>query len=163
MKKQKNQIYTRRKRGAPVTLEWLLSNTTADEKGCMNWTGAITGDGYGLAKAFGKYMTTHRISYILANGEIPDGLCVMHSCDNHQCINPDHLSVGTVRDNIRDCIAKGRVNRPKTNVVLPDSDVIDIFHSSDSLRVLAKRYGVGATTICDIKNKKTRIKLLENL
>lgn len=50
----------------------------------------------------------HRLSWQIANGSIPDGLQVLHHCDNGACIRPDHLFVGTQADNMRDMDAKGR-------------------------------------------------------
>lgn len=56
----------------------------------------------------GRLEYTHRISYRLFNGLIPEGHAVMHSCDNPPCVNPNHLSTGTQADNRRDCASKGR-------------------------------------------------------
>ena len=74
-----------------------------DQNGCTPWMGARS-RGYG---DFGK-RKAHRVAWELANGPIPAGLVVCHSCDNPPCVNPDHLWVGTMGDNIRDCISKGR-------------------------------------------------------
>lgn len=58
----------------------------------------------------------HRLSFIAFNGPIPDGMYVLHKCDNRACINPEHLFLGTYSDNIRDCYAKGRRNaKGRTN------------------------------------------------
>ena len=52
----------------------------------------------------------HRVSWELANGPIPSGMCVLHRCDNPPCVNPVHLFLGTQHDNVIDMIAKGRKN-----------------------------------------------------
>jgi hypothetical protein len=56
----------------------------------------------------GEVFRTHRLSWVVAHGKIPPGLCVLHKCDNAACINPEHLFLGTQNDNIRDCIRKSR-------------------------------------------------------
>lgn len=71
---------------------------------CWNWNGAIGRDGYG----FYHFKKAHRLSYEFHNGPIPDGLWVLHKCDNRRCVNPNHLFLGTNSDNIQDCITKGR-------------------------------------------------------
>jgi len=78
---------------------------------CWLWTGSRNAAGYGrfqLAGRGGKYVGPHRFSYEMVNGPVPDGMVVMHSCDNPSCVNPAHLSVGTHKDNTADMIAKGR-------------------------------------------------------
>lgn len=78
---------------------------------CWHWVGPIRPNGYGQIQEGGKgsrNVSAHRLSYELHKGKIPDGMVVMHSCDNPACVNPDHLSVGTYKDNTHDMIAKGR-------------------------------------------------------
>lgn len=79
------------------------------EKGpdCWEWK-AFRNKGYGKFTYNGRMYLAHRLSWILTNGPIPDGLGVLHSCDNPPCVNPDHLFLGTQLDNMRDASNKGR-------------------------------------------------------
>lgn len=81
--------------------------------GCWLWTAAAFPDGYGLfklgTKATDGPVRAHRLSFELAHGRPPrKGLLVCHTCDNPRCVRPDHLWEGTVSENARDSIAKGR-------------------------------------------------------
>lgn len=79
--------------------------------GCWLWLRATTKDGYGKFKLPGRQLEmAHRWSWIRAHGSIPPGLFVCHRCDNPGCCNPDHLFLGTNRDNMNDMVAKGRFN-----------------------------------------------------
>lgn len=82
--------------------------------GCWSWVGTKDGKGYGtLSNRRGRGFSpekAHRVSYELANGAIPDGLSVRHSCDNPECTNPDHLEVGTHKENMQDMSKRGRTN-----------------------------------------------------
>lgn len=79
--------------------------------GCWEWTAGLNSAGYGQFSNWPSApQRAHRVSWEFANGEIPDGLCVLHRCDNRPCVNPAHLFLGTKGDNIRDCFAKGRGN-----------------------------------------------------
>lgn len=77
---------------------------------CWLWTGSKNPNGgdYGRFRFRGKGALAHRASYQIYCGEIPDGMQVLHSCDNPPCVNPGHLFVGSQDDNIADMVAKGR-------------------------------------------------------
>ena len=80
---------------------------------CLEWTASRRDAGkYGQFGIDGKSYSTHRIAWEIENGKIPDGLCVLHRCDNPICVRPDHLFVGTNSDNSADMVAKGRQNTP---------------------------------------------------
>lgn len=80
--------------------------------GCWYWTGATTDKSYGNIglNRGGKchHAPAHRISYLIHKGEIPAGLFIRHSCDNRLCVNPDHLSVGTHKQNMEDMANRNR-------------------------------------------------------
>lgn len=84
-----------------------------ENKDCWEWTGSRDRFGYGWFRMNQKSIKAHRASYILHKGDIPKGkgyhgTCVCHSCDNPSCVNPNHLWLGTITDNNRDAIKKGR-------------------------------------------------------
>jgi len=81
---------------------------------CWNWVGAKQRHGYGTIGYKNKFLKAHRLSYEKFIGEIPNsketkhGTCVCHSCDNPSCVNPDHLFLGTQKDNLQDMFNKKR-------------------------------------------------------
>lgn len=83
--------------------------SSLSESGCMVWQGTLVKKtGYGEIKVSGRKIPAHRASWMAHRGEIPHGLVVMHKCDNRSCINPEHLSLGTRKDNSVDMAKKGR-------------------------------------------------------
>ena len=74
---------------------------------CWEWLGYISSWGYGQIKINGKMQKAHRASFAFEN-KIPNGMLVLHKCDNPKCVRPSHLFLGTNRDNMRDMISKGR-------------------------------------------------------
>jgi len=89
--------------------ERIRERVTINERGCWMWNGPIHHDGYGVI-GIGRTGSkrAHRVSYAEFRGPIPAGLWVLHSCDTPACVNPDHLFLGTAKDNTQDMLAKGR-------------------------------------------------------
>lgn len=83
----------------------------AAENGCWNWTGRTGSSGYGQMKVFGAMVSAHRFAHELYHGPIPAGMAVLHSCDNKLCVNPDHLRAGTMAENSREAMDRGRIRR----------------------------------------------------
>lgn len=131
------------------------------DEGCWLWSAATDQDGYGVFRGIiggEMYTKAHRFSYALHTGEIlPDGIVVMHSCDNPRCVNPDHLSVGSHRDNMLDKIAKDRANIPKATLapvsILTFEQVSAIVFDARPYTQIAADYGVSSATIGVIKKQ----------
>ena len=126
---------------------------------CWEWTGAVDRKGYGRIHSFGD-TRTHRLSWELHYGPIPDGLWVLHRCDNPPCVRPDHLFLGTVADNSADMYAKDRQARgprlPHTK--LTEADVREIrrlLAQEVPKKRLGRQFGVAGTTILAIARGST--------
>ena len=132
-------------------LEYIIT-----ENGCWEITNHyIDPDGYVRIHRYGHRILSHRYAYNLLVQEIPINLCVLHKCDVRHCINPDHLFLGTYKDNSIDMVRKGRHANKKLNV----SDVLQIrllyTPYKYSYNKLGKLFGVSASTIQDLIEKKT--------
>ncbi len=85
------------------------------DNGCWIWQGAKSKDGYGLFGIYSKVLRAHCLAFILTYDIDITGLCVLHRCDNPPCCNPDHLFLGTDRDNSNDKVAKNRQSQGETH------------------------------------------------
>jgi len=142
-----------------------LKRMIVDENGCWIYQGALkkTSHQYGWVAYKGTQMNAHRASWIETNGEIPVGLNVCHKCDVPQCINPEHLFLGTQRENVLDMWEKGRhpsINiggekHPGAKVTLEQVREIRFMLSQNiAQRVIGKKFNLSQPAISDIKNKK---------
>jgi hypothetical protein len=115
---------------------------------CWNWKGANNGKkGYGKLKWFGRFISAHRLAFFLSGGVLPEGMSVLHTCDNPCCVNPIHLFVGTNRDNVDDCIGKGRQAKGTRvpSAKLTEASVIELRQDHEagfSVYELATKYGI---------------------
>lgn len=153
-----------------ITRFWSKVNRTDNPDECWEWVGTkrhsygTIGFG-GRRKNGGKEYNAHRVSYEINIGEIPDGLHVLHKCDNPKCVNPDHLFLGTHLDNMRDMFAKNRrptargENSGKSK--LTDDQVREIrrrykpYCHVNGTRALGREYNVTHECISSIVINKT--------
>ncbi len=127
--------------------------------GCWLWTASTAGRGYGQLRVPGtrRNVYAHRFSYELFKGPIPRGMQLLHSCDNPGCVNPEHLSIGTCKDNLQDMKSKGRHLRGERNAraVLAPGQVeaikVLLNHSGLSQVEIGRQFGVHQTIISKIK------------
>jgi hypothetical protein len=128
--------------------------------GCWIWTGAKNNYGYGIFLLPGdKPVRAHRYSYEFFTGKkIPNGMIIMHSCDNPPCVNPAHLRVATKSENNADTANKRRhhYGLDHWNGRLSEDDITNIRASTETKSALAKKYAVNYSHIWRIVNEQTR-------
>lgn len=126
--------------------------------GCWWWTAGVRGDGYGAFDVHGKQFGAHRFAWLAERGDIPDGMCVCHSCDHPLCVRPDHLWLGTTSENSHDMAVKGRAagfaageDHPNSSLTLGDvREIRSRVASGEVQRTIAKEFGVSPATVCSI-------------
>jgi len=137
------------------------------EDDCWPWLGSKTEDGYGQFKLSGEVVVASRVAFALANGEVPEGNVVCHSCDFPSCVNPRHLSAKTQSYNVRDCVRKGRHGRggggptgpANGSYKLSDDEVKAVralARKGESKTVIARRFGISRDYVYKLINNKKR-------
>ena len=136
----------------------LLSRIVKQENGCWQWQGSTMPAGYGHISVSRRMRGTHRVAYELWVGPIPEGLTVMHTCNNPLCCNPAHLCIGTNRQNIQYSGAWGRRAKPYAHKLRP-RDAAEIkwlaLNTHKTKAAIGKLYAVDAKTVRDIKKGDT--------
>ena len=127
---------------------------------CWNWTGVKIKKDYGHIKMDGKMILTHRFSWTIHFGKIPEDLCVLHTCDNPPCVNPNHLFLGTIADNNKDRDDKNRQAKLKGEnhgmAKLTWDKVKEIRNLKNQLsqRKIAKMFNIHRGTVSKIHTNK---------
>lgn len=142
----------------PKAMSEHMANFTESPNGCWIFNGSKDRDGYGVFGKLGKQIRAHRASYEFHIGNIDNGLIVCHKCDNPSCINPDHLFLGTHKDNSQDMSFKNRCRDQKGskhNMAKLDEQDIHIIRQMRSmgatLDFIAKQFDISfqhAGSIC---------------
>lgn len=147
---------------------WNRVDQSAGADGCWPWTGAVTAFGYGRLgdKSKRKTLVTHRVAWEAINGPIPEGLCVLHRCDNPPCCNPTHLFVGTRSDNAKDMMNKGRGTLSQHKFTgerhgrarLTESKVAEmraLFAAGVSVSAIARQFNAARSTVDHVLKNET--------
>lgn len=127
--------------------------------GCLEWQGVVDAGGYGCTTFHNVRMAAHRAAWIEVKGSIPEGLQVLHRCDNPRCIDPSHLFLGTNADNHQDKIRKGRQARnagtKNGHAKLTPEQIAAIRSDPRKQGVIAAEYGIHQASVSDIKRGKS--------
>jgi hypothetical protein len=135
----------------------LAAHTIDGPGGCRLWVGYIQPNGYGYVNVGRHKSPAHRLALILSGVPVAAGMDVCHRCDVRNCVNPAHLYVGTRRQNMADCTARARHNKPRGArhwaAKLSDQDVVAIRRrrlAGEKVTTLAEAFGVHYATISRI-------------
>lgn len=129
---------------------------------CWLWESAGDANGYGRFRVGRRVRLAHRVAWELTFGPVPEGGLVLHHCDNPPCVRPDHLYVGTYRDNAQDMLARNRraysrgEEHPSARLTLSQVEEIRRLAGSGwSHRRLAALFGVGKSTVTSVLSGRT--------
>ena len=124
--------------------------------GCWFWMAGLNRTGYGQFAAAGKNIRAHRYSYEFHKGLIPKDMLVMHSCDQRNCVNPDHLALGTDADNVHDAMQKNRHQKGESNgkCKLKESQVLEILSGDEPTDFFVEKFNISKEQVCKIRAGK---------
>lgn len=141
------------------THEDIVDKLVVLDNDCWVFTGSLNNKGYGNFALNGKLDKAHRVAYEYYIGPIPENTMVLHRCDNPPCCNPNHLFLGTAKDNYDDMIEKERQNllhgANNGNATLSFEEADYIRSSKEPTSALALKYRVSTTTIKRIRSGRT--------
>lgn len=137
------------------------------ETDCWNWTGGLSSTGYGrmvwnpTEDSGPRAMTVHRASWLLHRGPVADGLLIRHLCHNKLCFNPDHLELGTARDNAEDERKAGKLRTGEAHHMAdrPDSEIVEmreLYAQGQTQRAIARRFGVSKGMVASVVKGRMR-------
>jgi len=126
--------------------------------GCWEWRRATHYRGYGqVTHKPGEEAFAHRFSYAHFNGEIPEGMMVLHTCHNRKCVNPQHLYIGTASDNSKDMVRAGRQQKGERvwSAKINENEAKKIMAEPGRYYQIATKYGVSRGIVSCIKRGRT--------
>ena len=125
-----------------------------DETLCWETTGYKNKNGYSMVWVHPTYVSSHRLMWEVHNGEpVPEGMSILHSCDNPCCVNPNHLTPGTTKENQRQKKVRGRANGVNNKLTERQVKIIkERLTNGESCAIICKDFGVHSTTIGKIKS-----------
>lgn len=132
----------------PELVFWFKTDMSGGEDACWPWLASVNNKGYGKFCIDSVEMIASRAAYVFAIGPIPDGLWVLHSCDNPPCVNPRHFFLGNCQANVDDMMAKGRFH-PRTHDIRWTATHCPQGHPYNAQNTL---YNTRKTRICSICN-----------
>lgn len=138
---------------------WKHTDKRSDDE-CWLWRGPTVANNKGNIprgdiRMFGKHVKAHRFSYMIHNGEIPEGMIVLHSCDNSLCMNPKHLRLGTHEENMEDMTKKNRQSKGEHRPLskLTEDQVRAIRADTRNQYVIAAEYQITQGLVSAIKRR----------
>jgi hypothetical protein len=135
----------------------IMESIEIASNGCWEWQKKLNPYGYAQTKYKGLTQPAHRISYRVFKGEIEKNVCICHTCDNRKCVNPDHLWIGTHKQNAQDRAEKNRSNHYKKKMSINEVLEIRKLYPDVSIKDLSVKFERSDRCIRDIVNWKTWI------
>lgn len=146
---ERNKRYRDKKRGGPPRQANRFWERVKKGDGCWEWIGKRNPQGYGVVWFHGAHWRAHRLAWHLTNSAVPELLDVLHRCDNPACVRPEHLFLGTDKDNSIDRERKGRGKRRNKLGQADVAAIVAARAAGVSGLALARKYGVTHRTIYD--------------